>query len=129
MTNLIYKDEVYAIMGAAFEVYNKLGQGFLEAVYQEALAFEFGLRNISFQEQQDILIHYKGHALKQSYRADYLVFGKIIVEIKAIDKLTGREEAQLLNYLKATGFDVGVLLNFGASHEMQWKRFANTNKS
>ena len=97
MPDLVYRDEVYSIVGAAFEVYNKLGHGFLEAVYQEALALEFGLREVQFQEQREIGIQYKGNWLKQIYRADFLVFDKIIVEIKAMDKLTGREEAQLLN--------------------------------
>lgn len=125
-SELLLRDEVFAIMGAAFEVYNTMRHGFAEPVYQELLEIEFGLRNIPFEAQKDILITYKGRQIRHTYRADFIVFGKIIVEIKALDKLTGREESQLLNYLKATGMQVGLLLNFGSSHKLEWKRFALT---
>ena len=126
-TELLFKDEVFAIMGAAFEVYNTVGHGFAEPVYQELLEIELGLRDIPFEPQYDILINYKGKQLQHAYRADFIVFGKIIIEIKALDRLTGREEAQLLNYLKATGMQVGLLINFGSSHKLEWKRFALTH--
>lgn len=129
MTKLIFAEEVFAIVGAAFEVYNKMGTGFLEPVFQEVLGMEFEARNIPFEAQKEIHIAYKGKLLKQTYRADFLVYGKIIVEIKALEKLTGREEAQLINYLKATGVEVGVLINFGSSRELEWKRFVNTRHS
>lgn len=129
MAKLIFAEEVFAIIGAAFEVYNKMGTGFLEPVFQEVLSMEFEARNIPFEAQKEIQIVYKGRVLKQTYRADFLVYGKIIVEIKALEKLTGREEAQLINYLKATGFEVGVLINFGSSKELEWKRFVNTKHS
>ena len=128
MAELILREEVYAIVGAAFEVYNQLGPGFLEAVYQEALEAELNLRQIPNTPQQEIEIIYKGKPLKKSYVADLVAFSKVIVEIKAIDHLTPREYAQLINYLKATGFPVGVIINFGSEKEMQWKRLINIPK-
>ena len=115
-------DEVYAIVGAAFEVYNELGAGFLESVYQEALEIELSSRRVPFTSQPPIAIHYKGQPLSKTFVPDLLAFDSLIVELKAIDQLTGREEAQLLNYLKATGKKVGVLLNFGAQPKLQWVR-------
>lgn len=128
MTDLLYKEEVYAIVGAAMEVYNVLGPGFLEPVYQEALGIEFTSRGIPFEPQKELRISYKEHRLEQKYKADFLGYGKIIVEIKALDCLTSREEAQLLNYLKATGLEVGVLINFGSGGKLEWKRRVLTRK-
>ena len=125
---LIFKNEVYAIVGAAMEVSNELGCGFLEAVYQEALAIEFGKRQIPHEEQKRININYKGITLHKKYIADFLCYAQILVEIKAIRRITNTEEAQLLNYLKASGYSVGVLLNFGTP-KLEWKRFALTNIS
>ena len=122
MAELLLKDEVYAIVGAAMEVHLKLGAGFLEAVYQEALEMEFGDRRIPFERQKQLQVRYKGRVLKCDYFADFICFGEVIVEIKALDRLTTREESQLLNYMRATGARVGLLLNFGAYHELQWKR-------
>jgi GxxExxY protein len=119
---LIYKDEVYAIIGAAMDVYNDLGSGFLEAVYQEAMEIETVSRKIPTLPEQKLYIEYKGIPLKKFYEADLICYGKIIVEIKAIEKLTSREEAQILNYLKATGMQVGILINFGAHNNLEWKR-------
>ena len=102
MSNLIYKEEVYAIIGAAMDVHNELGVGFLEAVYQEALEIELASRSIPFSSQPLIPIHYKNQVLNKTYIADLLVFNKIIIEIKALDRIAGHDEAQLLNYLKAT---------------------------
>ena len=127
MADLIYKDEVYAIVGAAIEVHRVLGRGFLEAVYQEALELEFMERSIPYRPQVELEVHYKNHHLRKFYIADFVGFEKIIVEIKAITQLTLLEESQLLNYLKATGFEVGVLINFGSEH-LQWKRMVNTKK-
>ncbi len=121
MTELLYKDEVYAIVGAAMEVHRTLGCGFLEAVYQEALEMELAERNIPYLASQELTICYKGRLLKKIYLADLVAYGKIIVEIKALDGLTSREEAQVINYLKATGMKVGVLINFGAE-SLGWKR-------
>jgi GxxExxY protein len=125
MGELIYKDEAYAIVGAAMEVHRTLGCGFLEVVYQEALALEFSLRNIPYFTSPEIQIVYKGISLKKTFFLDFLVFDKIIVEIKALDTLTGRERAQLLNYLKAANLELGLLINFGAQH-LQSERMINT---
>ena len=126
MAELIFKDEVYAIIGAAMEVYNTLGDGFLEPVYQEALEIEFEKRQIPFISQKEITIFYKDAYLKKGYVADFLVYDKLIVEIKAVNDLSEREEAQLLNYLKATGKELGVLINFGSHPNLQWKRMVAT---
>jgi len=134
MAELLLKEEVYKIVGAAMEVYNVLGPGFLEAVYQEALEIELADRGTPFEPQKDLRIVFKGRTLKKMYTADFLVFGQIVVEIKAADRLTSHDEAQLLNYLKATGMKVGVLINFGAADKLEWKRRVwtkqrSTNKS
>lgn len=123
MTDLIYKDEVFAIIGAAMEVHRTLGHGFLEPVYQEAMEIESSERKIPFVSQQVLQIRYKDRVLKKEYIADMVCFEKIIVEFKALDKLTGREESQVINYLKATGYRVGVLINFGSHPKLEWKRF------
>ncbi|MBI5032317.1 MAG: GxxExxY protein [Chloroflexi bacterium] len=129
MTELLYKQEVYSIVGAAMQVYNELGSGFLEAVYEQALEIELTDRGIPFEAQKELVIYYKGRRLKKTYVADFLVIGKIIVEIKATNHLTSTDEGQLLNYLSATGLEVGVLLNFGACSNMEWKRRIETRAS
>jgi len=125
---LILKDEVYAIVGAAIEVSNELGSGFLEAVYQEALEIELEERRIPFASQVPIEISYKGRRLVKEYVPDLICYGQVIVEIKAIKQLSSIEEAQLLNYLKATRKPVGVLLNFGTA-KLEWKRMAFTRST
>ncbi len=119
---LIYKDETYQIIGAAFEVYNQLGPGFLEPVYQEALQIELKERSIPFEAQKSIFIYYKGNKLDKEYQADFVCYDKIIVEIKAVEELGSAYEAQLLNYLKATKINLGLLINFGQINKLQWKR-------
>jgi len=101
----------YAIIGAAIEVHKQLGQGFLEAVYQEALAIEFGRRNIPFRREVRLPIHYK--ELGTAYCADFICYDSIVVELKALSRMSGTEESQVINYLKATRFQLGLLLNFG----------------
>jgi len=128
MAELLLKKEVYDVVGAAMEVYNVLGHGFLEAVYQEALELELADRGIPFESQKALRIQYKGRFLEQIYVSDFLVFEQVIAEIKALDALTPREEAQLLNYLKATGLQVGVLINFGSSKGLEWKRMVWTRQ-
>ena len=128
MAELLYKDEVYAVIGSAMEVYNQLGPGFGEAIYQEALEIELGSRKIPNRPQHDVFIKYKGTKLKQFFKPDFLCFDKIIVEIKALDRLTSREEAQLLNYLKATNLPVGLLINFGSHNDFEWKRMVLTDQ-
>jgi GxxExxY protein len=126
MGEVLYRDEVYAIVGAAMEVYNHLGAGFLEPIYQEALGIEFIERLVPSKAQHEINIIYKGKPLKKTYATDFLCFDKIIVEIKALDKLSSREEAQLINYLKATDMKVGVLINFGTVPSLEWRRLIFT---
>ncbi|MCW8797229.1 MAG: GxxExxY protein [Chlorobium sp.] len=109
----IYKDETYRIIGAAQEVHKELGSGFLEPVYQEALRLELEDRDIPFKQKQELQIRYKERFLEKRYIADFVCFGKIIVELKAVDKLIAVHEAQLLNYLNATSHRIGLLLNFG----------------
>ncbi len=115
----------YAIIGAAMEVHRELGSGFLEAVYHEALAIEMTSRNIQFVHEVELPVIYKGQQLATSYRADFICFDNVIVEIKALGELKTLQEAQILNYLKATGLGVGLLINFGAE-SLQYKRFVNT---
>lgn len=123
MVDLILKEEVFAIIGAAIEVHRVLGSGFLEAVYQEAMEVESSSRILPFVPQKNLRIDYKGCLLKKEYVADFVYYNQIIVELKALDKLTGREESQILNYLKATKMKVGLLINFGSSPKLEWKRF------
>jgi len=114
--------QTYAIIGAAMEVHKTLGHGFLEAVYHEALAIELQKSEIPFQHELELNIVYKGTPLHTTYRADFVCYDEIIVEIKALTHLSGVEEAQVLNYLKASQFSRGLLLNFGAP-SLQVKRF------
>jgi len=123
MPELILKDEVYQIVGAALDVYYHLGRGFLEPVYHQAMEIELTRRGIPFQSQQHLTIFYKGQPLRKKYRPDMIVFDQIIAEFKACEGLCGTDEAQLLNYLKATGMRVGVLFNFGSTARLQWKRY------
>ncbi len=107
--------QTYAIIGAAMEIHRQLGHGFLEAVYQDAAVIEFSLRNIPFEKEVSLPVRYKDNLLPSHYRADFICFSEIIVEFKALSQLSSVEEAQLLNYLKATGLKRGLLVNFGAS--------------
>src|SRR5215470_177223 len=125
MAKLILKDEVYAIVGAAMEVHKEKGFGFLEAVYQECMEIELEAQKIPAVPLQEKPILYKGRKLKKTYIADFVAYGKVIVELKALDKLTSREEAQVLNYLKASGFEVGILINFGGP-SLEFKRIVKT---
>lgn len=113
--------QTYAIIGAAMEVHRELGRGFLEACYHEALCMELTDRGIPFQPEVDLLVTYKGRELKCAYRADFICFENAIVEIKALAQITGVERAQSINYLKATGKRVGLILNFGAD-SLQFER-------
>jgi GxxExxY protein len=123
VAGLILGDEVLLVVGAAIEVHKEIGFGFLEPVYQEAMELELKLRSVPFQAQVPLIILYKGQPLSKQYIADLVCYGQSIVELKALERLSGREEAQLLNYLKATSFPVGLLVNFGHSTKLEWKRF------
>ncbi|MBW1975510.1 MAG: GxxExxY protein [Deltaproteobacteria bacterium] len=123
------KDErTYKIIGAAIEVHRELGCGFLEAVYQEALGREFSSQRIPFKPQPVVQIFYKGSSLDKTYQPDFVCYDEVIVEIKALSELSGIEEAQLINYLKATDLNIGLLINFGTK-SLEHKRFIYTNKS
>ncbi|MDM7922182.1 MAG: GxxExxY protein [Pyrinomonadaceae bacterium] len=115
-------DETYQIVGAAMEVYYKLGPGFLEPVYQEALSIEMALRNIPFIEQQRFQIEHKGQKLNREYVADFCCFRQIIVEIKALAGTTTVEWSQVINYLKVSRMRVGLLFNFGSHGRLEWKK-------
>ena len=123
MVELLYKEEVFRIVGAAIEVHRELGCGFLEAVYQEALEIELMDNQIAFQSQPELNIKYKDRVLQKKYNPDLICFQEIIVEIKALDQLSGKEESQILNYLKASGIRVGLLINFGSTGKLEWNRF------
>jgi|ERR1035437_1382234 GxxExxY protein len=109
----LYESETYQIIGAMMEVHSTLGCGFLEAVYQEALAIEFELRNIPFEREKKLLLFYKGFQLEKFYVPDFVCFGHIIVELKALSALTSTHDSIMINYLKGTTLKVGLLGNFG----------------
>jgi GxxExxY protein len=110
---LLFAEESFQIRGAIFEVYREMGCGFLEAVYQECLEKELTKQGIPFVAQQELLLHYKGDRLEQTYKPDFICFDKIIIEIKAVKELVDQHRAQVHNYLKASGFKLGLLVNFG----------------
>jgi len=124
---VLFPDKCYAIQGAIFDVYKEMGCGFLEAVYQECLEKEFTKRNIPFRAQGDIHLAYKGELLKQTYKPDFICFGQIIVELKAVKEIAPEHKAQLFNYLKATGLELGLLVNFGSYPKTEIIRIANSN--
>jgi len=120
---IIYKDESYAIQGAVFEVYRELGCGFLESVYQESLGRELRLRNIPYSSQQEFVVQYKGNPLNQIFRVDLVCYGKILLELKAVKDLNDDHRAQLINYLRASGLKLGLLINFGHTSRAAIERF------
>ncbi len=111
--DLLFKDESYAIVGACMEVHRTLGCGFLEPVYQEALALELQTRGIPFEREKEFEIAYKGAIISKTYKVDFLCYGQIIVELKALSQFTSDHFAQVLNYLKAAQLKLGILVNFG----------------
>jgi GxxExxY protein len=121
---LLYADEVYRIQGAVFDVYRLMGTGFLEAVYQECLGIEFAERRIPFRALEPVKLTYKGQLLRRNYAPDFICFKSIIVELKAIRALSPEHRAQTINYLRATGLRLGLLVNFGATPRVQIERLA-----
>jgi GxxExxY protein len=118
---ILYKEESYEIIGGCMEVHKVLGPGFLEPVYQEALSCELRSRNIPYEKEKVLRINYKGMTLEKSYVADFVCYDKIIVELKAVRELMPEHESQVLNYLKATGYKLGLLVNFGG-RSLEYKR-------
>jgi GxxExxY protein len=123
MSKLIHEQETYDILGACFEVYREIGCGFLEAVYQECLAIEFGRRGVPFRALVPLELRFKGHLLQKRYEADFICHDKVLVEIKAISALADEHRAQIQNYLHATGLRVGLLVNFGHHPLVEHERF------
>jgi GxxExxY protein len=123
MAELIFKKEAYAIAGAAMEVYYTLGTGFLEPVYQAALAVEFNGRGIPYVREPYLEVAYKDVPLDKTYRPDFVCYDSIIVELKTQVRLTGADEAQIINYLKITKKRLGLLMNFGSLPTLEWKRY------
>jgi GxxExxY protein len=126
MTEIIYKKESYAIIGACFEVYNEKGCGFLEPVYHECLAIEFEHQRIPAISKPSLTLRYRDRTLRQTYEPDFICFGKIVLELKTVSALADEHRAQLLNYLHATGFDLGLLVNFGHYPKLDYERIAKT---
>ncbi len=119
------KKETYKIIGAAMEVHKQLGGGFLEAIYQEALEIEFKNNEIDYKRELPLNVIYKGQKLNKQYFADFVCYNSVIVELKALSDISSNHEAQILNYLKATNIQVGLLINFG-KQSLQYKRIVNT---
>ena len=121
MEEYLFKEEVYAIIGAAMAVHNEIGQGFIESVYHESLVLEMQARGIPVESEKQMDFFYKGHLLNRKYFVDLVCYGEIIVELKAVSELVPQHEAQLINYLHVSRKKVGVLINFGKSR-LEYKR-------
>jgi GxxExxY protein len=118
----------YAIIGAAMEVHKTLGYGFLETVYHEALGIELSLRQIPFEHEVELPVFYKKHQLATSYRADFICYTNIVIELKGLKNLSSREESQLINYLKAGNYELGLLINFGHS-SLEYHRYIHSQST
>lgn len=126
VNELLYEDESHKIRGACFEVYREKGCGFAEPVYQESLEIELRLQGIPYVPQKGLALDYKGTPLRLRYEADFVFYDKIILELKAVTELTDEHRAQVQNYLKATGLQLGLLVNFGHYPKLQIERIVNT---
>ena len=128
MSELIYKDESYTIMGACFNVYKEMGCGFLEPVYQECLEIEFDYQNIPFEAQKELRLAYRRRTLKKIFILDFVCYDKIIIELKAVSRLTDEHRSQVQNYLNATDYKLGLLINFGHYPKVEYERFVLEKK-
>ena len=124
---LLHEEETGKILNACFEVHKELGNGFLEAVYQEALELELKNQNIPYEREKLLPITYKGKLLEKEYYADFICYGKIVVELKAVAALTSSHKAQVINYLKASSNEIGLLINFG-TNSLKWERISKIEK-
>ena len=124
---LLFKEEVYAVVGCAMTVYNELKAGYLEAVYQEALEIVMRKEGIEFESQKPVVIYFQGEPLKKNYYADLIIEGKVLIELKSKKKLEKEDEAQVLNYLRGTQLKVGLLINFGNTRKLEWRRYLLTD--
>ncbi len=124
---IVFKKESYAVMGACFEVYKEKGPGFLEPIYHECLELEFEAVQLPAVSKPRLEIEYKGKKLKHRPEPDFVCYGKLILEIKAVKDLTDQHRAQLLSYLRATGIELGLLVNFCGLEELQWERILRTD--
>lgn len=122
MPTLLFANEVYRIQGAIFDVHREMGGGFLESVYQECLASEFRRREVPFDAQCSLRLSYKGDPLRQSFVADFVCFGQVLIELKAVRILAPEHRAQVINYLRATGLKLGLLVNFGPNPKVEIER-------
>ena len=122
MTDILYREESYAIMGACFDVYNDKGNGFLEPVYQDCMEIELDYKKIPFEAQPKLDLFYRKQKLKHYYVPDFICYGEIVLELKAVEKLTKEHYAQVFNYLKATGLKLGIIVNFGNYPDLEYKR-------
>ncbi len=129
MSEIIYKDESFKLIGACFEVYNNKGFGFTEPIYQECLQLEFGIQHIPFVAQPELSMIYKGLPLVQKFRPDFICYEKVILEIKSVSALTDSHRAQTINYLHATGFELGLLVNFGQFPKLTYERLAYNKRN
>ena len=124
MTNIILKEESYNIIGACMNVHKQLGCGFLEPIYQEALEYEFKLSNIQFEREKQLAVQYRDIILSKYYIADFVCYGKIILELKALSEINNEHKSQIINYLKITNMQVGIIINFG-KESLDYKRVIN----
>lgn len=129
MSELIYPEESYAIIGACFDVYNDKGCGFLEPIYHDCVGIELGLRRIPFVHEPSLALTYKGVSLRHTYSPDFTCFEKIVLELKACEQIADEHVAQVLNYLNATGYRLGLLVNFGHYPRLEYRRVANTQNN
>lgn len=127
--DLIFKEECFAVIGSCIRVHTDKGNGFLEAVYQECLEIEFDLEGIDYMAQAPLKLNYRGRELKQHYKPDFFLHQQIVLEIKVAKVLSDEHRSQVLNYLSASGYPLGLLVNFGSYGRLEWERIANTKKS